>query len=272
MIKNKLLRIVVYVCLVLCVAMVTVSARRVVSGISQEVYLYSFTASDFEIINGIVHFDIANATSASVSNKGFLTSTDWGTFNDKQSALSDEAGLYAALSDVSLFLEDLVDDPTPDLGAKLNLNKQSIDIEALTSDNTYSGITRTFTAGTTSLVFGNFVYCAASDGKMYPSDADASSSMVVIAMAAETIASNTEGTFLLQGEAYDTTWSWTVGSQGNTTGILYASTTAGEVIQTAPSGSGDQVQKIGWAIPESTPKATTCEIYFNPDYTMVAIP
>jgi len=43
-----------------------------------------------------------------------------------QGLLTNEAGLYAALSDVSLFLEDLVDDTTPSLGGDLDCNGNSI--------------------------------------------------------------------------------------------------------------------------------------------------
>lgn len=39
---------------------------------------------------------------------------------DYEEDLSNEAGLYAALSDVSLFLEDLIDDTTPQLGGDLD--------------------------------------------------------------------------------------------------------------------------------------------------------
>jgi hypothetical protein len=43
-----------------------------------------------------------------------------------EGTLTNAAGLYAALSDVSLFLEDLVDDTTPQLGGNLDLNGKLI--------------------------------------------------------------------------------------------------------------------------------------------------
>ena len=46
-----------------------------------------------------------------------------------QGALLNETGLYAALSDVSLFLEDLVDDTSPQLGADLSLNTHEITVK-----------------------------------------------------------------------------------------------------------------------------------------------
>ncbi len=47
----------------------------------------TFTASDFNSAAGVISIDYANGQSASSTNKGFLTSTDWSTFNAKQDAL-----------------------------------------------------------------------------------------------------------------------------------------------------------------------------------------
>ena len=46
--------------------------------------------------------------------------------NAKEGTLTNEAGLYSALSDVSLFLEDLVDDTTPQLGGNIDLNAKTV--------------------------------------------------------------------------------------------------------------------------------------------------
>lgn len=43
----------------------------------------SFNASDFNSSSGNISLDYTNAQSASASNKGFLTSSDWTTFNNK---------------------------------------------------------------------------------------------------------------------------------------------------------------------------------------------
>ena len=43
----------------------------------------TFTASDFNSSSGVISIDYTNGQSASASNKGFLTSTDWSTFNGK---------------------------------------------------------------------------------------------------------------------------------------------------------------------------------------------
>lgn len=47
----------------------------------------TFTDSDFNSASGVISIDYANGQSASSTNKGFLTSADWSTFNAKQDAL-----------------------------------------------------------------------------------------------------------------------------------------------------------------------------------------
>ena len=47
----------------------------------------TFSANDFNSSSGVISIDYTNAQSASSSNKGFLTSTDWSTFNGKQDFL-----------------------------------------------------------------------------------------------------------------------------------------------------------------------------------------
>lgn len=129
-------------------------------------------------------------------------------------------------------------------------------ISALTSDHSWSGVTATLTAGE-NLVIGDVVY-AKSDGKMWKADADAVTTMPGVALATGTINANATGEFLLLGYMRDDTWNWTVG------GYLYVSTTPGNPTQTAPSGSGDQVQVLGVAI-------TADIIYFCPSLELVEI-
>lgn len=51
----------------------------------------TFTASDFNATSGLVSIDYTNGQAASGSAKGFLTSTDWTTFNGKQAAITPAA-------------------------------------------------------------------------------------------------------------------------------------------------------------------------------------
>ena len=43
----------------------------------------TFTASDFNSASGVISLDYTNGQAASASNKGFLTSADWTTFNNR---------------------------------------------------------------------------------------------------------------------------------------------------------------------------------------------
>jgi hypothetical protein len=127
---------------------------------------------------------------------------------------------------------------------------------APSSDHEASGVIENFTAGE-AVAFGDVCYFK-SDGKMWKADADASSTMPVKAMAIESISADSSGKFLMVGFARDDTWAWTVG------GLIYADVTAGALTQTAPSGTGDQVQVVGWA-------SHADRMFFNPDYTLVEI-
>jgi len=53
----------------------------------------SFTASDFNSTSGNISIDYTNGQAASSSNKGFLTSTDWSTFNGKANKSSATSGI-----------------------------------------------------------------------------------------------------------------------------------------------------------------------------------
>jgi hypothetical protein len=124
------------------------------------------------------------------------------------------------------------------------------------SDDTCSGEVTVYTAGE-NLVYGDMCYYK-SDGKLWKADADASTTMPVVAMAAATINADATGNFLLRGFVRDDTLNLTV------PGLIYASTTAGGQTQTRVSGTGDQLQVIGRA-------EHADRFYFNPELTIVEI-
>jgi hypothetical protein len=59
----------------------------------------SFTAADFNSSSGLISIDYTNAQSASTSTKGFLTDTDWDTFNDKLAATGTMTGATSQRQD-----------------------------------------------------------------------------------------------------------------------------------------------------------------------------
>ena len=98
-----------------------------------------------------------------------------------------------------------------------------------------------------------------SDNKWWKTDADFDThtrGLLGIVMAA--ISANNTGKVCILGRVYNAGWSWTTGA------TLYVSCTTGGITETAPSGSGDQVRKIGHALSPTT-------IIFNPDATIVEI-
>jgi hypothetical protein len=48
----------------------------------------TFAVNDFEAVNGLISIDYTNAQSATTTQKGFLTSADWNTFNNKLGSLN----------------------------------------------------------------------------------------------------------------------------------------------------------------------------------------
>lgn len=141
-----------------------------------------------------------------------------------------------------------------DITGALQLTESSL------SDGAASGIKAVFTAGT-SLAFPNVCYMG-SDGKMEKADADADTTMPVVAMALETIAEDSTGEFLLCGCVRDDDWNWTKGP--GVSGLIYASTTAGGLSQTKVSSAGDIDQIVGWATHAD-------RMFFNPNYDYVEL-
>lgn len=128
-----------------------------------------------------------------------------------------------------------------------------------TSDHSANGpTTNTFNAGVTVTAI-DLLYLA-SDGKWALADADAastSSGMLAIALAAGT---NNNPLLVATAGSYvrDDTWNWTPGQ------ILYVDTTAAAITATAPSGSGDIVRVVGYAL-------TADVIYFMPSGAWVEV-
>lgn len=81
-----------------------------------------------------------------------------------------------------------------------------------------------------------------SDGEAALVDANAAATVPALFLAKAAILEDASGEFYQIGdEITNVAWSWTPG------GYIFASTTPGGLTQTAPSGSGDQVQIVGLA-------------------------
>lgn len=130
---------------------------------------------------------------------------------------------------------------------------------ALGTDHTATGIITTDTVGD-NVNIGDLLYMNA-DGTYKFVDADAAATMPGVVMALATISSASAGKLLHQGYVRDDTWNWTIG------GLIYATvtaTTGNTLSQTAPSGSGDQVQVVGYAV-------TADIMWFAPSLVLVEV-
>ena len=126
------------------------------------------------------------------------------------------------------------------------------------ADNAATGIVFSFIAGAT-LAIGDVVYMG-TGGKVLKADANQVTTMPAIGIC---VGSGTDGNavdVLVQGIMHDTSAfdTFTVGAD------IFVSTTAGAVTATAPSGSGDTVQKVGVALHADM-------VYFNFNTTEVLL-
>lgn len=123
------------------------------------------------------------------------------------------------LADIKAFLRKILAIPAADVTA------EGLKVDLVAAEN---------------LVFGEVGYINSS-GKVAKADADAIATSSALFMALGSISTDATGTFLMLGFARNDAWNWTVG------GLIYLSTTAGALTQTAPSGTDDVIQILGVA-------------------------
>jgi len=103
--------------------------------------------------------------------------------------------------------------------------------------------------------FGELVYLA-SDGKAYKADASSTATLPAVAMVADDSA---QGYFLLRGYIRNDDWdTLTIGKE------VWASTTAGGITQVKPTGAGESVQSVGFAVGAKT-------IFFDPQRVIITL-
>jgi hypothetical protein len=122
----------------------------------------------------------------------------------------------------------------------IDLNEFNIFIDTnLISDHTYSGIVDNETVGE-DVVFGDLLYFYFGPKAWKKADADLAANMPGLRIALEDRTGGQLCKMLVMGYVRDNDWDFT-GS------IVYASATAGGVTSTAPSGAGQQLQRVGVA-------------------------
>jgi hypothetical protein len=180
------------------------------------------------------------------------------TFTEPVSGYATVGGGSGTSGTSGTSVTDIVNDTSPQLGGDLDLNSYYLDLSA--PDNTKgSGWIDTITLGET-VSAGQTVYIK-SDGAYWLSDASATTTMPAVAIMLEAGTAAQSKKALFWGFMRNDAWSWSFGGDA---GILYASTIVGELTQTKPSTSGDQVQVMGVA------KSATV-IIFNPNFGLAEV-
>jgi len=199
---------------------------------------YDWTLFDLSLYYLKTEMNEFSELQAIISDKTLVNTTD----KLNVFAATTEAELYGVLSDVSLFLEDVIDDTTPQLGGDLDMNEKDMVLDAtLTDDHSHSGIIATITVGET-IAFGELLYLDATATEWKKADASVSGTMPGLAVALEAKNDGEACEVLMYGYIRDDTWDFTLGN------LLYTSETAGGITATAPADAGDQIQRVGYAI------------------------
>lgn len=187
--------------------------------------------------------DVTGTTTLTITT----VNSNIGTYNN---VTINAKGQATAGSNVT-YLQNIVEDTTPQLGGDLELNSKSILYNSsFASNSTWSGETITGTAGE-NLVIGDFVYYKFSDGKYWKAKADAYTTARCTGITTASISANASGTILIRGTMRYDTWNWTAAE------IWLSAATGGAGTSTQPSTTGNQIQYLGLAL-------TADVIFFKP--------
>jgi len=205
----------------------------------------SYSGGDgIDISSSVISVDIGSGVGLEFA-AGALQ-VDFGTgVNQVAYGSHNHSGTYLALTGGTLSGALTVND---------TVKADDLEYDSLGLSSGGSGITADFTAAV-ALSAGNVCYLNSS-GQMAKADADSASYGPAVAICLESISQYSTGKFLLQGHYYHA-------SHGHS-GMLYLSTTAGTYDDTAPSGTGDIVQILGFTIGSN-------KIYFNPSMTYIEV-
>lgn len=135
-----------------------------------------------------------------------------------------------------------------DYSSRININRALNDHDAV-------GVVDTRTVDANATGFGAAMFVA-SDGNLEEASAETLDTMRCMGLALESGTGQKQ--ILRWGRIRDDSWSWTTG------GVIFVSTTTGQLTQTAPSGSGQCVQAVGEAEASNI-------IFFNPSYDVIEI-
>jgi hypothetical protein len=234
--------------------------------------------------------ELANVSGAAdVDSNGYLSSTDWGTFNGKQNALTfgiadnnavEIDSATVADDDFAKFTAQGLEgrsasEVLSDIGAlpvaggtmtgaiTLAENASIAHDPALSADGKYTGLTITGTAGA-ALAFGDLIYLDPTDSKWELADANAASAAdgdsrgilgICVLAANENAATN----ILLNGVVRADTAFPTL----TVNAPVYVSETAGDVTNTQPTTTDVVIRIVGYGLDGNS-------MYFNPENDFIS--
>jgi len=222
------------------------SANNLVSGFGCSVGL----GSEYNILSGVgctistnsdnnfvlaVGQDLAGEIQRSVllgGGGGWTDHDDVFNFNDSTSPITNGAVYFGCVNGFFIDGPYVLDDNV------------ALQIEATADgmvDDKYNGVTLKGLNAGEAITQWDAVFFNVADSELHQADADAAGEFPCRGIAVATGTDGNELLVLAQGFIRNDGWTWTVGAS------IYLSDTAGELTQTAPSGSGDAVQLVGWA-------------------------
>lgn len=188
-------------------------------------YTYIYTGGTFEVGGGGGSGDVTAASNFGTDNV-LLRSNGTGKGAQATGIAVDDSDNVTGIADLEA---DSITAPAIAINATHD------------TDDSYHGLTLTGLLAGATIAQWEAVYVGGSSTFLL-ADANGSGTYPARGLAVAAYSSTNPATVLVQGTVRNDAWNWTPG------GDIYLSATAGGLTQTAPSTSGDKVQKVGFAL------------------------
>ena len=205
---------------------------------------------------GVINFNAGNVT---LTHSAGILTQNAGELRITSANVGTNADSVPTLSSTSTLTNKTLTSPTINAGSISGivtlLESTSIDLDPAQADGTWTGITRTGTAGTT-LAFGDLCYLAVADSRWELADADALATAGNVLLGMCVLAAGADGNatrMLLYGniQAASKFPTLTIGAGA------YVGETAGAIQVAIPTGADNIIRLVGFAL-------TADELMFNP--------